>query len=70
MKTKVKKVIFILIILIILFSINTEVHAWSDVVGAGKTFIKERRKSTRCKWRKNNNYTKRRRIENTIRLSI
>lgn len=43
MKTKVRKVIFILLILMILFSINTKVYAWSDVVSAGKTFLTERK---------------------------
>lgn len=52
MKTRVKKVIFILIILMILFSINTKVYAWSDVVGAGKQFLTERKDIRR------NNYTK------------
>lgn len=35
----VKKVIFILILFMILFSINTEVHAWSQIIEEGKDFV-------------------------------
>lgn len=41
MKNKIKKVFFILIILIILFSINTKVFAWSEVISGGKQFISD-----------------------------
>lgn len=39
MKNMVKKALFILIILIILFSINTKVFAWSSVIKDGDSFI-------------------------------
>ncbi len=39
MKNIVKKVIFILIILMILVSINTKIHAWSGIIEDGKDFI-------------------------------
>lgn len=39
MKSIVNKIIFIVLLLIILFSINTEVHAWSQVIKDGKDFI-------------------------------
>lgn len=39
MKNIVKKALFILIILIILFSINTKVFAWSSVIKDGDSFV-------------------------------
>ena len=40
MKSIIKKTIFILTILIILFSINTKVFAWSGIISNGDEFIK------------------------------
>lgn len=39
MKNIVKKALFIILILIILFSINTKVFAWSSVIKDGDSFI-------------------------------
>lgn len=40
MKSNIVKIIFVLIILLMLFSINTEVHAWSGIVQEGSEFLK------------------------------
>lgn len=39
MKRIIKKIIFILVLLIILVNINTQTKAWSEVVQSGKDFI-------------------------------
>lgn len=39
MNKTVKKILFILLILIILFSINTKVFAWDPVIESGKDFM-------------------------------
>lgn len=41
MKNIIKKTIFILAILIILFSINTKIYAWSGIIKDGDSFIKD-----------------------------
>jgi len=40
MKKSMIKIIFIVLLLLIMFSINTEVHAWSQIIQDGKDFIK------------------------------
>lgn len=40
----IKKIIFILIIFMLLFSINSKIYAWSEAISGGEAFIKERRK--------------------------
>ena len=39
MKNVLKKVILILLVLITLFSINSKVFAWSEIIGDGQSFI-------------------------------
>lgn len=39
MKSMVKKVMLILVILMLLFSINTKVFAWSEIINDGKSFL-------------------------------
>ena len=39
MKKALKKVIFIVLLLLIILSINVEVHAWSNIIKNGKDFI-------------------------------
>ncbi|MCI8519436.1 MAG: hypothetical protein HFJ51_05125 [Clostridia bacterium] len=39
MKKTLTKIIFIALFLLIMFSISTEVHAWSQIIGDGKDFI-------------------------------
>lgn len=41
MKVKAKKIIFILAILLILFSIHTKVLAWDSIVQDGKSFLEQ-----------------------------
>lgn len=41
MKSSVKRIIFVIIILIILFSINTKVSAWSGIIDSAKGFIRD-----------------------------
>lgn len=45
MKKTIKKLIFIIIVLILLFSINAEVLAWDGVISDGKGFIQAGEKS-------------------------
>ena len=45
MKIKIKKVIWSLLILIILFSINTKTLAWSQIISDGKDFVSDGEKS-------------------------
>ena len=45
MKKNVKKIIFILIVLILLFSVNTKVFAWDGVIKDGQGFIQAGEKS-------------------------
>ena len=45
MKNIVMKAIFILILVVVIFSINTKVHAWSEIISEGKDFISTGEKS-------------------------
>ena len=45
MKRTIIRTIFILILLIVIVSINTEVLAWSQVIDSGKDFISEGKKA-------------------------
>lgn len=49
MKRILSKVIFILILLTIIFSINTEVKGWSSIIDAGKDFVQAGEQSGEAK---------------------